>query len=145
MNPVLRRALVGRLSVLVKSALARFQLPTVATRLRPLLEDGLLATCAIIDLDVLYSARNLADYELLLEERRSLDAAPITPEVTATAIALQHALARRGQHRVPIPDPIISAAARRAGLVVLHYDSDFPRIAEVGGAAHEWVVPQGSV
>jgi len=30
------------------------------------------------------------------------------------------------------------------GLVVLHDDADFERIAAVGGARHEWVVPQGS-
>ena len=128
-----------------KSALARFPVPAVEQRLRPLLEDGLIASCAIVDLEVLYSSRNLADFEAVLEERRSLDAAPITPTVMGAAIELQHALARRGQHRVPIPDLIISAAARAAGLVVLHYDADFERIAAVGGAAHEWVVPQGSI
>jgi predicted nucleic acid-binding protein len=128
-----------------KSALARFPVPPVQQRLRPLLEEGWIATCAIVDLEVLYSSRSLADYEAVLEERRSLDVAPIDPEVMHAAIELQHALARRGQHRVPIADLVISAAARAAGLVVLHYDSDFERIAEVGGAAQEWVVPQGSL
>ena len=108
------------------------------------MDDGLIATCAVVDLEVLYSARGLADYEEVLEERRSLDSVPITPEVMALAIDLQHALARRGQHRVPIPDLVISAAARQAELVVLHYDGDFERIGDVGGADHEWVVPQGS-
>jgi predicted nucleic acid-binding protein len=62
-----------------KSALARFPLPAAARRLRPLMADGLIATCAAVDLEVLYSARDLADYEAVREERRSLDAAPITP------------------------------------------------------------------
>lgn len=128
-----------------KSALARFPIPAVAARLRPLLEDGYLATCAIVDLEVLYSSRNLRDYEEILEERRSLDAAPITPDVMTKAVELQHELAKRGQHRVPIPDLIISATALLSGLVVLHYDSDFERVAAVGGAPHEWVVPQGSI
>lgn len=128
-----------------KSALARFPTPAVAARLRPLLEEGEIATCAVIDLEVLYSTRNLAAYDEVLEERRSLDSAPITPAVMALAIDLQHALARRSQHRVPIPDLIISAAALASGLVVLHYDSDFERIAEAGGADQEWVVPRGSL
>lgn len=128
-----------------KSALARFPIPTVAARLRPLLEDGAIATCAIVDLEVLYSSRNLDDYEAILHERASLANASITPEVMSTAVDLQHELARRGQHRVPIPDLIISAAALRANLAVLHYDSDFERLAAAGGARHEWVVPQGSV
>ena len=128
-----------------KSALARFPVPAVEARLRPLLEDGAIATCAIVDLEVLYSSRSLVDYAAILQERRALDAAPITDGVMRIAIELQHELARRGQHRVPIPDLIISAAALKANLVVLHYDSDFERIAAVGGAAQEWVVPQGSV
>lgn len=127
-----------------KSALARFRVPAVNARLRPLLEDGDLATCAIVDLEVLYSSRNLADYEEILLERASLEVAPITQEVMSMAVDLQHELARRGQHRVPIPDLIISAAASHSSLVVLHYDADFERIAAVGGASHEWVVPQGS-
>lgn len=128
-----------------KSALARFPVPAVAARLRPLLEGGELASCAIVDLEVLYSSRNLGDYEAILEERRSLDAAPVTPEVMSTAIDLQHELARRGQHRVSLPDLIISASALVAGLVVLHYDADFERIAAAGGAPHEWVVRRGSI
>lgn len=128
-----------------KSALARLSVPAVANRVVPLLEDGLIASCAIVDLEVLYSARSRADYEEVLEERRSLDSAPITPEVMDTAIGLQHALARRGQHRIPIPDLIISAAAKHAHLVVLHYDDDFARIRDVGGGDHEWVVPQGAI
>ena len=127
-----------------KSALARFPVAAVARRLRPLMEEGLVATCAIVDLEVLYSSRSLADYEEILEERRSLDDAPITPEVMSRAIGLQHALAGRGQHRLPIPDLVISAAAQVAGLVVLHYDADFERIAAAGGAPQEWVVPQGT-
>ena len=128
-----------------KSALARFPVPAVARRLRPLVEEGWIATCAMVDLELLYSARNLRDYESVLEERRSLDRAPITAEVMDKAIELQHELAHRGQHRVPIPDLVISAAAQAASLTVLHYDSDFERIADAGGAPHEWVVPRGSL
>ncbi len=128
-----------------KSALARFPVPAVGARLGPLIEDGEIASCAVVDLAVLYSSRNLADYEAILEERTSLDSAPITPDVLSTAVDLQHELARRGQHRIPIPDLIVSAAALQANLVVLHYDSDFERLAAIGGAPHEWVVPQGSV
>ena len=128
-----------------KSALARFPVPAVGARLGPLIEDGEIASCAAVDLEILYSSRNLADYEAILEERTSLDSAPITPDVLSTAVDLQHELARRGQHRIPIPGLLISAAALRANLVVLHYDSDFERLAAIGGAPHEWVVPQGSV
>ena len=82
-----------------KSALARFPVPAVEARLRPLLEDGAIASCAIIDLEILYSSRSLVDYEAILQERRALDTAPITQEVMRTAVELQHELARRG-HKV---------------------------------------------
>jgi len=75
------------------------------------MEDGLIATCAIVDLEVLFSSRNLSDYEDVLDERRSLDSAPISPGVMQRAIELQHELARRGQHRLPIRDLVISAAS----------------------------------
>jgi predicted nucleic acid-binding protein len=78
-------------------------------------------------------------------ERRSLDSAPITPEVLDLAVDLQHELAKRGQHRLPIPNGIISAATRAAGLIVLHYDADFERVGAVGGAEQEWVAPRGSL
>lgn len=128
-----------------KSALARSPEPQVAGRLRPLLEEGAVATCAIVDLEILFSARNLAHYEAVLEERRALEEVAITPEIMARAVAIQHGLARRGEHRVPIPDLMVAAAAEQAGLSVLHYDADFERIAHVTGQPHEWVVERGSV
>jgi len=128
-----------------RSALSRMPIPIVAARLRPLLEDGDVATCSIIDLEVLYSSRNLADYEAIRAERLSFQDAPITPEVMDLAIELQHELARCGQHRIAIADLIISAAAKQSKLIVLHFDRDFERIAAVGGAPQEWVVPTGSV
>jgi predicted nucleic acid-binding protein len=126
-----------------KSALARMPHPAVAARLQPLVEDGGVATCAIIDLEVLFSARSLEDYEAVLAEREALDEVPITPAVMTRSIEIQHDLARRGQHRLAIPDLIIAAAAESAGLTVLHYDADYERIAAVTGQPHEWIVPRG--
>lgn len=44
-----------------------------------------------------------------------------------------------------IPDLLIAAAAEGSNLVVLHYDSDFDRIAAVTGQHCQWVVAAGSV
>ena len=127
-----------------KSALARFPHARVEQRLRPLLEDGWIATGGIVDLEVLYSARSLDDYEATLRERQSLESVPITPAVIERAIGIQHDLARRRHHRVSIPDLIIAAAAESMDLVVLHYDRDFELIAQVSDIAQEWVVPRGT-
>lgn len=128
-----------------KSALARLHHREVADRLGPLLVDGLVATCPIIDLEVLYSARSLADYEEILTERRALPSYPLTEHVTNRAIEVQHQLARRGQHRIPLPDVLIAAVAEINDLTVMHYDTDYDRIAEVTNQPVVWVVPRGSI
>jgi hypothetical protein len=69
----------------------------------------------------------------------------LTDEIARRAIGVQGELAHRGQHRsVSIPDLIVAATAERFSLVVLHYDVDYDRIAEVTGQPAEWVVPRGT-
>lgn len=128
-----------------KSAYARMHHTAVADRLTPLLVDGYVATCPIIDLEVLYSARSRSDYEDILVERGSLPSLPINEAVTERAVAVQRLLAQRGQHRLPLPDLFIAAVAEINDLTVIHYDADYDRIASVTGQATEWVVPRGSV
>ncbi len=53
-----------------KSALARMPQEAVRKRLAPIIEAGEAATCAIIDLEVLYSARNHHDHGRIRERRR---------------------------------------------------------------------------
>lgn len=129
-----------------KSALARMPLEPVRSRLAPIIEAGEAATCAIIDVEVLYSARNHQDHERI-RQRRSLayHSVPITEAVLQRAIEIQGELARSGRHRVPIPDLIIAAAAEASGLTLLHYDHDYDLIAEVTRQPAEWVVERGSV
>ena len=117
----------------------------VADRLTPLLVDGYVATCPIIDLEVLYSARSRSDYEDILVERGSLPSLPINEAVTERAVAVQRLLAQRGQHRLPLPDLFIAAVAEINDLTVIHYDADYDRIASVTGQATEWVAPRGSL
>ncbi len=128
-----------------KSALARLAQQPVADRLEPMLINGLVATTPIIDLEILYSARSLADYESILLERRALPSYPLTEKATDRAIEFQHRLARLGRHRIPLPDLLIAAVAELNDLTVIHYDADYDRIAEVTHQPCEWVVPRGSI
>ncbi|WP_420444373.1 PIN domain nuclease [Candidatus Poriferisodalis sp.] len=128
-----------------KSAYARMHHAAVAARLTPLLVDGYVATCPIIDLEVLYSARSRTDYEEIRAERGALSSFPITESVTDRALEIQHLLARRSQHRLPLPDLLIAAVAEVHGLTLVHYDADYDRIADITGQTTEWVVPRGSV
>ena len=128
-----------------KSAYARMHHAAVAARLTPLVVDGYVATCPIIDLEVLYSARSRHDYEEILIERGALPSSPITESVTDRALEVQRLLAERGQHRLALPDLLIAAVAELNGLTVIHYDADYDRIAEITGQTVEWVVPRGSI
>jgi predicted nucleic acid-binding protein len=129
-----------------KSALARAHLPLVAARLEPLFVAGEIATCGVVDLELLFSARSTKDYLAILADRSSLPHVEVGESGMERAIVVQTALARKGHHRaVTIPDLLIAAAAEAAGLTVLHYDADFEFVAEVTGQPVEWVVPAGSV
>ena len=136
---------VGPLYLADTSALARLSHTAVSDRLGPLLVEGLVATCPIIDLEVLYSARSLTDYEGIRAERGALPSYPITEAVGNRAIDIQHQLARRRHHRLSLPDLLIAAVAGSNDLAVIHYDADYDRIAEITGQPVEWVVPRGSL
>ena len=107
--------------------------------------NGLVATTPIIDLEILYSARSLADYESILSERRALPSYLLTEASTDRAFEVQHRLARLGRHRVSLPDLLIAAVAEVNDLTVIHYDADYDLIAEVTRQPCEWVVPRGSL
>lgn len=132
--------------LLDKSALARMTVPQVQARLGPILEAGEAATCAIVELEVLYSARNAAAWRET-RRRRALAYTRVTMDeaVLERAIEVQGQLADIGHHRVPIPDLLIAATGEAHGLTVLHYDADFDVISRVTGQPMEWVVPRGTL
>ncbi|WP_419162437.1 PIN domain-containing protein [Candidatus Palauibacter sp.] len=129
-----------------KSALSRIAHPSVQARLAPIIESGQAATCAIMELEVLYSTGNHEEHARA-RARRALAyrQVPLTEVIFQRAIAVQGLLARRAQHRVPIPDLIIAAAAEAARMTILHYAADFDTIAAVTGQKAEWVAPRGSL
>jgi predicted nucleic acid-binding protein len=131
-----------------KSALARVPLqPAVRAALEQLDDSGLLATSPIIDLEIGYSARNLAEFESVAADRRALyQELPLTPAVTDRARAVQRDLVASGQHRGPgVADLLIAATAQVYGAIIVHYDHDFDVLAEVTGQPARWIVTPGSV
>lgn len=130
-----------------KSALTRSDTrPEVREALEPLLLAGEVATCGIVDLELLFSATSRATYRALAEALRGMPRAPIDEACVRRALEVQSMLAERSQHRaVPLPDLLVAACAEGAGMTVLHYDRDFERIAKLTGQAVQWIVPRGSV
>jgi len=119
----------------------------VSERCRPLIRAGLVATCSIIELEVLYSARSPQSYAATRTERGlALELLAIERPTLDRAVEVQAALAARAEHRgASLPDLIIAAAAERARVTLLHYDADYDLIASVTGQPVDWVVPRGSL
>jgi predicted nucleic acid-binding protein len=130
-----------------KSALTRRDTrPEVREVLEPLLVAGEVATCGIVDLELLYSASSRATYRSLSEALRGMPRVPLEEAGVRRALEVQAMLAERSQHRaVPLPDLLVAACAEKAGLAVLHYDADFDRIAALTGQEARWIVSRGSV
>lgn len=129
-----------------KSALARMNNPAVAEALTPSLLAGDVATCSIVDLELLYSARGHADFEAIRTDQAGFERVDIVQADFNRAIDVMGLLAGVGRHRsAGLPDLLIAALAERVGLVVVHYDADFDHIGEVTGQQMLWVVPLGTV
>ncbi len=124
-----------------KSVWARLTQPAVRAAVAPRVDRGLIGTCSIIDLEILYSARTGSEHDHFRAQRTAFEFFPMTDEIAQRAVEVQGLLAHRAQHRsVSIPDLLIAATAERYGLTVLHYDGDYERIAAITGQAVEWVV-----
>jgi predicted nucleic acid-binding protein len=122
--------------------------PAVAQRWAELLTADEVSITEPIRVEVLYSARSSDEYEELSEELDGLHQARCGNAEMQRALDVQRLLAHQGvlHHRsVRIPDLLIAATAERAGLVVLHYDEDYDRVAALTGQGAEWIVPRGSV
>ncbi|MFG2917445.1 PIN domain nuclease [Kitasatospora sp. NPDC048298] len=128
-----------------KSAFARYSKPTVRAVVARLFNEGRLALCGAVELEIMHSARSKADALQIREGLQGFDWLPTPDEVWDRAIEVQALLASSGNWRaLSVPDLVIAATAERHGATVLHYDGDFDMIAAVTGQPTEWVVPPGS-
>lgn len=112
------------------------------------LEDGEIATCDMVRLELLYSARSGNEFVEIREELASLPDCPIGKKEWDRAISVYEQLARQGgrhQRSVKHADLLIAAAAESAGIGVVHYDEDYARIAAVTRQPIRWLAPRGSL
>jgi predicted nucleic acid-binding protein len=133
------------LSYLVDSSvLTRLAKPAVREAIEPRLSRGELARAGISDLEVGYSARNVDEWDRLSEALDQFELVETTSADVRRAKQVQRLLAAKHQRGRKVPDLLVAAAAETAGLVVLHYDADFDRIAAVTGQPCQWVVAPGT-
>jgi predicted nucleic acid-binding protein len=130
-----------------KSALARLHEPAVADVLAPRIEAGLVATCAVIEFEVLWSTRSISEFSAVRRDRwLGYEWLPIENADWIRSLDVQERLWDIGSIRsVPLPDLLIAAVAERHRVTILHYDADYDQIAAITGQSTEWIVPRGSV
>jgi predicted nucleic acid-binding protein len=97
------------------------------------LAAGVIATCPIVELEFLYSARSLADR---LEKQRLLRTVfgwvPVGDRAFDRAEQVQQLLTEAGKHRSAGPvDLLIAATAEQEHLTILCDDHDFETVATV--------------
>lgn len=112
------------------------------------LVDGELATCDMVRLELLHSARTASEFAEIREELAALPDCPIGKHEWDRALWVYEQLSGRGgahQRSVKHPDLLIAAAAEAADLAVLHYDEDYDRIAGITGQPTRWLAPEGSL
>ena len=129
-----------------KSALLRLKY-SEAEWVRNLILEGLVSTCSIIDLEVLYSAKNYDDFRQILQEcNEAFEIAEIKQVDFDRSVEVMEKLAKKGHHRaVGIPDLLIAAVAERNLLTLIHYDRDFEFIASITGQNIEWLASPGTL
>lgn len=116
------------------SAWAQLHRNDVAARLVPLLVGGGAATCGIVDLEVLATFVDPAERADAAAERAMFPRIPIDDGTLARALEVQGLVTG-----VPVAALVVAAAAERAGLVLLHQDEAYVRIAAVTGQPVEAV------
>ncbi|MFE4976311.1 PIN domain nuclease [Kitasatospora sp. NPDC056651] len=125
--------------------MARWGKPAVRMVLDDLSQRALLAVSAVVEMEVLHSARNAAEADRLGRLLRGFDYLPCTDEVWDRAKDIQRRALFRGNHRaLSMADMLIAATAERHGVTVLHYDGDYDMIAAITEQPTRWVVPSGT-
>jgi predicted nucleic acid-binding protein len=114
---------LGGLLLADKSALERATPET--------LELGEICLCAVVRLELLYSARDRRDYADIEEQLSVFRDLRMDAETILTAVSAHRELGEKGRHRLPIPDLLIAACAQQHQAAVLHVDRHYDVLAEV--------------
>ncbi len=127
------------------SVLTHLAQTEVRTAIQPRVERRELARAGISDLEIGSSARSASEWDRLAGALELFDLIETTSDHVHRAKQVQRLLAAKHQRGRKLPDLLVAAAAEAEGLIVLHYDADFDRIAGVTGQRTEWLLPAGSI
>ena len=111
-------------------------------------EDGRIAVCDQVTMEVLFSARDATDFQATEGALLACPWLSVESRDWDEARRVFRALADQGplHHRqVRIPDLLIAAVAARNDVTLVHYDADYDVIASVTGQRTRWAAPRGSL
>jgi predicted nucleic acid-binding protein len=137
----------GKVLIADTSVWARASHPLIRDLWAAALRGRQIATCSIVTLELLYSARDARELTIIEAEQALLRDVPVVASVQRTAIGALRDLATDGpgQHRVPLAAALIAAAAQDAGVDVLHYDHHYDRLAQALHFTSVWIAPPGAL
>lgn len=95
------------------------------------LELGEICVCAVVRLEMLYSARSHRDYSDIEDGLAVFRDLTVNAETIQTAMTAHRELGQKGRHRIPIPDLLIAACAQQYQAGVLHVDRHYDVLSEV--------------
>jgi predicted nucleic acid-binding protein len=123
-----------------KADLPEFQLRFVA---------GLVGVTDMVVMELLYSARDAADYAQIEGDLSGCSLYRVEPRDWDEGRRVWRELLRQGggprHRRVGHQDLLTAAVAARNGLAVVHYDADYELIAAITGQPVRWAAPRGSL
>jgi predicted nucleic acid-binding protein len=137
----------GKVLIADTSAWARASHPLIRDLWAAALRGRQIATCSIVTLELLYSARDVRELTIVEAEQALLRDVPVAASAQRAAIGALRDLAADGpgQHRVPLADALIAAAAQDAVVDILHYDHHYDRLAQALHFTSVWVAPPGAL
>jgi predicted nucleic acid-binding protein len=109
-------------------ALRRNAPEAMKRRLGGFLDLDIVATCGLVELELLGGTNSIAEYERLRSRLTGLHQLPIDAVDWASAARLASDLRRSGV-TVPFTNALLAALAQRHGATLVHADRDFDLIA----------------
>jgi predicted nucleic acid-binding protein len=120
--------------------------PELASWFNAEVAAGRVLVCDLVILELIRLTPNAARASEVEARLDAFESVPMLPGLWTRARELQLLLAGDADHRrVPPADLLIAAAADAAGVLLVHYDRDYERLAKVSELRHRWLLPDGAL
>lgn len=120
--------------------------PQLASWFNAQVAAGRVLVCDLVILELTRLAPNETRAREVADRLDTFESVPMPAGLWSRARQLQISLAANSEHRrVPPVDLLIGSTAEAAGVLLVHYDRDYERIASVSELEHQWLLPDGTL